>query len=89
MRARIILSLLTGVALCSAASANSWHTPQIYEETNGDYSNYKYDDGLCQYYYNYNFYDKHAQVNRYGDCDHLVIGPDGHGMPTEDETPPE
>ena len=83
MRASFVISLLTGIAFCSAASANSWHRPQIYEETNSEYSNYRYDDGLCQYSYSYNNYEKHAQVSRYGDCAHLTIGPDGHVMGSE------
>ena len=85
MRASFVVSLLTGVTLCSVASANSWHSPQIWEETNGSYSNYKYDDGLCQYSYTYNNFEKRAQVNRYGDCEHIVIGPDGHVLRSETE----
>jgi len=95
MRASFALSLLVGAAVGSTAvslpaSADSWHQPQVFEDTNGSYTNYKYDDGLCQYYYSYNNFDRHAQVNRYGDCDHLVIGPDGHVMPMDPEgAPPE
>jgi hypothetical protein len=81
MRASFVISLLTGATLCSAASANSWHRPTIWEETNSSYSNYSYDDGLCQYRFTYNNFEKHAQASRNGDCEHLVIGPDGHVLP--------
>jgi hypothetical protein len=88
MYARFALSLLAGVTLLSMpAFANSWHRPEIYEETHGDYSNYRYDDGLCQYRYYYNAYEQHAEVNKYGDCDHIMIGPDGHVIPSEMEAP--
>ena len=79
MRATSFLGLLAGVAMCSTqAFANSWHSPTVYEETNSSYSNYSYDDGLCQYRYSYNTFEKHVQASRYGDCAHLIIGPDGH-----------
>jgi hypothetical protein len=83
MRASFLISLLAGVTFCTAASAYSWHRPNVYEETNSEYTNYNYDDGMCQYHYSYNNYDKHAQINRYGDCDHLLIGPDGHVMQSD------
>jgi hypothetical protein len=90
MRATSILALLAGVAMCSTpALANSWHSPTIYEETNSSYSNYSYDDGLCQYRYSYNSFEKHAQASRYGDCDHLIIGPDGHVMQSDMGEPEE
>jgi hypothetical protein len=83
MRATSILGLLAGVTMLAApALANSWHSPTVYEETNSSYSNYSYDDGLCQYRYSYNTFEKHAQVSRYGDCEHLSIGPDGHVLPS-------
>jgi hypothetical protein len=79
MRATSILGLLAAATMFAApASANSWHSPTVYEETNSDYSKYSYDDGLCQYRYYYNTFEKHAQASRYGDCTHLIIGPDGH-----------
>jgi hypothetical protein len=42
--------------------------------------NYSYDDGICHYTYWYSEWEKHAQASRYGDCSHLVIGPDGRVM---------
>jgi hypothetical protein len=91
IHAKFALSLLAGLTLCSlpivssSASANSWHSPSIYEESNGQYTNYSYDDGMCQYRYSYNLYEKHAEANRYGDCDHLLIGPDGRVMQSMDD----
>ena len=87
MRANFAITLLAGLTtLCSApAFADSWHRPNIWEESNGDYTNYTYNDGLCQYSYSYNRYEKHAQASRYGDCAHLVIGPDGRVMSSVDD----
>lgn len=89
MRTNVTISLLGGLAmLCSApAFANSWHRPNVWEESNSSYTNYTYDDGLCQYRYSYNAYERHAQASRYGDCSHLMIGPDGRVLQTtyEDE----
>ena len=85
MRASFFVSMLGGLALLSVpAFAASWHSPNVYEESNGDYTNYSYDDGLCHYTYNSNRYENRANANRYGNCDHLMIGPDGRVMPTVD-----
>jgi hypothetical protein len=81
---------LLAVVLCAApAFANSWHAPNVYEESNGDYTNYTYDDGLCRYTYNYNQWEKHAQASRYGECAHLVIGPDGRVLRGESMPEPQ
>jgi hypothetical protein len=91
MRANSAVRLLAGLMLCSApmfasqAFANSWHRPNIFEESNSDYTNYNYDDGLCQYRYSSNRYEKQVQASRNGDCSHLVIGPDGRVMPMVDD----
>jgi len=90
MRVNVAIRLLTGLMLCSAplfaspAMANSWHHPNVFEESNGGYMNYSYDDGLCHYTYWYSEWEKHAQASRYGDCSHLVVGPDGRVMSTEE-----
>jgi hypothetical protein len=88
MRVNVAIRLLTGLTLCSvplfasSAMANSWHRPNVFEESNNGYMNYSYDDGLCHYTYWYSQYEKHAQASRYGDCAHLVLGPDGRVMST-------
>jgi hypothetical protein len=82
MRASFLVSMLSGVALFSApAFAYTYHTPNIYEESNGEYTNYSYDDGLCHYTFNSNRYENHANATRNGDCAHLLIGPDGRVAP--------
>jgi hypothetical protein len=88
MRVNVAIRLLTGLGLVSApllaspAMANSWHHPNVFEESNGGYMNYSYDDGICHYTYWYSEWEKHAQASRYGDCSHLVVGPDGRVMST-------
>ena len=80
---RFAVSLLAGLVVCSApALADSWHHPNVWEESNGSYTNYTYDDGLCHYSYSSNRYEKRAQASRNGDCAHLVVGPDGRVMPS-------
>jgi hypothetical protein len=93
MRDKVALSLLGGLVLSLApvattAWANSWHTPEVYEESNGGYTNYTYDDGLCRYHYWSSSFEHRADASRNGDCSHLVIGPDGRvmsGADMEDE----
>jgi hypothetical protein len=63
-----------------AASAD-WHKPYIYRETSGSWTNVRYDDGICNYYYAHNSYDNQTKLNKYGDCSHIAIGPDGVARP--------
>jgi hypothetical protein len=87
MRVNVAITLLVGLTLlCSVpAFADSWHRPNVWEESNGNYTNYTFDDGLCRYTYSYNRYEKHAQASRHGDCSHLMIGPDGRVMQQVEE----
>jgi opacity protein-like surface antigen len=72
---------LTGVALSSSAAMADWHSPHIYRETNGDWTNVEYDDGVCHYKYSHNSWDNQTNVNRWGDCSRIAIGPGGEVMP--------
>ena len=45
------------------------------------WTNVEYNDGVCHYYYSYNSYDQNMKLNRYGDCSHVAIGPDGNPTP--------
>jgi hypothetical protein len=85
MRQKIALSMLGGFVLSLApvaatAWANSWHTPEVYEESNNGYTNYSYDDGLCHYTYWSSSSEHRADASRNGDCSHIMIGPDGRVM---------
>jgi hypothetical protein len=85
MRLTITVSML-GCALASALASSSpatadWHNPYIYRETSGSWTNVQYDDGVCHYYYSHNSYDNQTNLNKYGDCSHVAIGPDGVAMP--------
>src|SRR5262245_44489401 len=68
-------------ALVSVASAADWRQPYIYRETSGSWTNVEYNDGTCHYYYSFNSYDQNMKINRYGDCSHVAIGPDGVARP--------
>lgn len=81
MRRNFTLSTL-GCALASAilissATADDLQHPYIYRGTNGSWTNVEYNDGVCHYYYSYNSYDQNMKLNKYGDCSHVQIGPDG------------
>jgi hypothetical protein len=79
MRRYLAFSVLAGATLISTVAAadqqyfNRW--------TNGSWTNVEYNDGVCHYYYSYNSYDQNMKVNRYGDCSHVAIGPDGTATP--------
>ena len=68
-------------ALVSVASAADWRQPYIYRETSGSWTNVEYNDGTCHYYYSFNSDDQNMKINRYGDCSHVAIGPDGVARP--------
>lgn len=79
MRSYFMLSVV-GCTLAGAASVPAmadWHSPYIHRETSGSWTNVQYDDGVCRFYYSHNTYDNNTNVNRWGDCSHVAIGPDG------------
>ena len=80
MRRYFVLSLgsvLAGAMLVSAAAAD----PYFRREQIGSWTNVEYNDGVCRYYYSHNSYDQNMKLNRYGDCSHVAIGPDGNPTP--------
>jgi hypothetical protein len=80
MRRYFVLSLgsvLAGAMLVSAAAAD----PHFRRVQNGSWTNVEYNDGVCRYYYSHNSYDQNMKLNRYGDCSHVAIGPDGNPTP--------
>jgi hypothetical protein len=84
---RLNFTLLTSAcALVGALAAASpaiadWHSPYIYRETSGTWTNVHYDDGICNYYFSRNSYDNETKFNKKGDCSRVAIGPDGMPMP--------
>jgi hypothetical protein len=85
MRLNLKLSMLgcalAGVIASSLPAAADWHKPYIYRESNGSWTNVRYDDGVCNYYFSRNSYDNNMHLNKYGDCSHVAIGPDGMARP--------
>ena len=85
MRLNLKLSMLgcalAGVIASSLPAAADWHKPYIYRESNGSWTNVRYDDGVCNYYFSRNSYDNNMHLNKYGDCSHIAIGPDGMARP--------
>lgn len=79
MRPYLMLSgcVLAGAMLLATPAMADWHSPYVYRETNGSWTNVQYDDGVCHYYYSHNTYDQNTKLDRWGDCSHIVIGPDG------------
>ena len=58
MRLNLKLSVLgcalAGVIASSLPAAADWHKPYIYRESNGSWTNVRYDDGVCNYYFSRN-----------------------------------
>lgn len=80
MRRYFVLSLgsvLAGAMLVSAAAAD----PYFRREQIGNWTNVEYNDGVCRYYYFRDSYDQNMKLNRYGDCSHVAISPDGNPTP--------
>src|SRR5262249_33397625 len=72
---------LTGATLYSQAAKADWYSPHIYRETSGSWTHVEYDDGFCHYKSANNAWDNETQVNRWGDCARVAIGPNGEAMP--------
>ncbi|HET9717686.1 MAG TPA: hypothetical protein VFP60_16020 [Pseudolabrys sp.] len=91
MKAKFVLPLvscaLATALLTSSASAADPQNPYIHRETSGSWTNVEFNDGICHYYYSFNAYDQNTKLNRYGDCSHIVIGPNGQPMRRIAEAP--
>jgi hypothetical protein len=72
-----LCALAGAAALSSAASAD----PYYHRYTDGSWTNTEYNDGSCHYYFSHNAYDGATNVNRYGDCSRIAVGPNGEAMP--------
>ncbi|HEY6022722.1 MAG TPA: hypothetical protein VIV34_00925 [Pseudolabrys sp.] len=68
---------LAGAVLASAPVFADWHSPYVYRETSGSWTNVEFDDGVCHIYYSHNDYDNNTKIDRRGDCSRVAIGPDG------------
>jgi hypothetical protein len=78
----ILPACAIGSMLCPTLAAADWHTPHFQRETHDQWTNVRYDDGVCQYHYSYNAEDGNAEVERWGDCSHIVVGPNGEPLRT-------
>ena len=69
-------------ALAGAVSYSAMASAAYYNRySDGSWTNAEYNDGSCHYYYSHNGYDGETHVNRYGDCSHIAIGPNGEAVP--------
>ena len=85
MRLNLTAAVL-GCALAGALSASSSaladaQSPNFSRYTEGTWTNINYDDGVCKYSFSHNSYDGQTNLNKYGDCSRVAIGPDGTPMP--------
>ena len=89
MRTRFMLAIgISGLAVAWSVAANAEYFNRY---TDGSWTNAAYNDGACQYYYSFNSQTGETHVNRYGNCSHIAIGPDGRPIPvvpTAQLTPP-
>ena len=79
-------SLRLTIGICALAGAVSYSAaasaePYYNRYTDGSWTNAEYNDGSCHFYYAHNSYDNETRVNRYGDCSHVAIGPNGEVVP--------
>ena len=86
MRFHLALPVLAGCVAAgltaySTAAMADWNNPYVYRESHGDWTNVEYNDGICHYKYSYNAADEQTNLNRWGDCSHVAIGPDGTAIP--------
>jgi hypothetical protein len=72
---------MAGAMLYSPAAVADWHTPYVHRESHDEWTNVHYDDGMCEYRYSYNAEDRNSNVERWGDCSHIIIGPGGVAAP--------
>jgi len=70
-----------GLTVCSSAAMADWNNPYVYRESHGDWTNVEYNDGICHYRYSYNVADEQTDLDRWGDCSHVAIRPDGTAVP--------
>ncbi|HXZ47131.1 MAG TPA: hypothetical protein VEH02_10435 [Pseudolabrys sp.] len=79
--AAVLGCALAGTLSASLSAWAEWHSPNFSRQTDGTWTNIHYDDGVCNYYYSHNSYDNQTNLNKYGDCSRVAIGPDGTPMP--------
>ena len=72
-----ILALTAAASMSTTASAETYY----HRYNDGSWTNAEYNDGTCHFYYSHNSWDNETKVNRYGDCSHIAIGPDGRAVP--------
>ena len=70
MRNYLTIAALGAVLLGSTAALADWHKPYIHRESNGDWTRYEYNDGVC--YYTYERYGSNRPYTySSGDCSHV------------------
>ncbi|WP_162827101.1 hypothetical protein [Pseudolabrys taiwanensis] len=73
--------LVNGAALYASTASADWHSPYFNRETHDSWTNAEYNDGVCHYRYSRDADDGETHVNRWGDCSHVAIAPDGSAVP--------
>jgi hypothetical protein len=77
MHSSLKLLLAAGMfALSSTAMAN----PYYHHDVDGSWTNAEYNDGICHYSFSRDASDGETHVNRWGDCSHIAIGPNGEAI---------
>jgi hypothetical protein len=74
---KFVLAVAGGLAVSSAVTA----APYYHRDVNGTWTNVEYNDGICHYSFSRDASDGETQVNRWGDCSHIAIGPNGEALP--------
>jgi hypothetical protein len=74
-------ALVGGAMLFASAAMADWHSPYYHRETHDSWTNAEYNDDVCHYSYSRDAEDGETHVNRWGDCSHIAIAPDGAAVP--------
>jgi hypothetical protein len=74
MSRHLILAAIGALTLTSSAALADWHKPYIHRESNGDWTHYEYNDGVCYYSYERNGSEVHNYKS--GDCSHVIFRSD-------------
>ncbi|MBV9261049.1 MAG: hypothetical protein JO205_06715 [Pseudolabrys sp.] len=75
---KLAAAAVFAAAIMSAPAAMA--DPYFHRYTDGSWLNAEYNDGTCHYYYSHDSSGGETHVNRYGDCSHVAIGPNGEAM---------
>ena len=80
MRRFLLIATIGALTLGSSAALADWHKPYIHRESNGNWTYYTYDDGVCHYSYE-RYAPAQAETYSSGDCSRIDFVTPDNPMP--------